>query len=93
ILHLRKTFNTLAPIAVLPPETLCAIFSHATDIASRDASNKAAACYSMISISHVCKHWREVALGCPILWSTLHFDAMPPQCIAEFLRRSQEVPL
>lgn len=93
ILHLRTVLNSLAPISTLPPETLCAIFSHATETDGSNAYKNAAAYRSMVNISHVCTHWRDVALGCPTLWSTLYLEAIAPQDISEIFRRSQEAPL
>lgn len=93
ILRLKTTFNALAPISRLPLETLCTIFSLATGTYSCNESSGAAPNGGMISVSHVCKHWRNVALSCPTLWSAINFNTLIPECIPEFLSRSQEVPL
>ena len=93
ILRLKTTFNALAPVSRLPLETLYTIFSLATGMYSCDASSGAAPIGGMISVSHVCKHWRNVALSCPTLWSAINFNTLIPECIPEFLSRSQEAPL
>lgn len=47
-----------------------------------------------VLISHVCMHWRKLALGNPLLWAYVSFDPIVPQdrTIA-FLQRIQNVPL
>ncbi|KAI0316162.1 hypothetical protein OF83DRAFT_1284345 [Amylostereum chailletii] len=45
-----------------------------------------------IHASHVCRHWRAVALGCPGLWSTIHYRSQL-DWIKILLQRSGQVPL
>lgn len=43
------------------------------------------------STSHICQHWRDVALGCPSLWAGILFEQ--PSWVEEMLKRSKMVPL
>ena len=40
-----------------------------------------------VTVSHVCKHWREVALGTPALWSQIDLETGPH--VAQSSRRAQ----
>ncbi|VDC01768.1 unnamed protein product [Peniophora sp. CBMAI 1063] len=46
-------------------------------------------------ITHVCSHWREVALSVPSLWSKPSIDilSVPHQCIPDILVRSRSASL
>ena len=44
-----------------------------------------------VSISYVCRHWRNVALNCPILWSNLFLTS--PRWTEVLLSRSKHAPL
>ncbi|KAF5389171.1 hypothetical protein D9757_003520 [Collybiopsis confluens] len=47
-----------------------------------------------ILVSHVCKHWRDVAIESPILWTSLHFDLGTSLDMAKiWLQRSKGHPL
>ena len=49
---------------------------------------------SMVPISHVCRHWRELTLTSPRLWSSLLVTAHThPAMVDAFLERSQNAPL
>ncbi|KAG5221124.1 F-box domain-containing protein [Salix suchowensis] len=54
---LRGRRNALAPISTLPPEILSMVFMYA-EAASNDS-------LAWIKVSHVCQHWRAVALDSP----------------------------
>ncbi|VDC00281.1 unnamed protein product [Peniophora sp. CBMAI 1063] len=41
--------------------------------------------------SHVCRRWRELAIGCPDLWT--HIVVVGPTWIELFIERSQTLPL
>lgn len=47
---------------------------------------------SVLTISHVCRHWRESALGWPGLWRFIDLDASDP-IIDLFMSRSANAPL
>ncbi|EPT05221.1 hypothetical protein FOMPIDRAFT_1111746 [Fomitopsis schrenkii] len=47
-----------------------------------------------VTVSHVCKLWRDVAISTPALWSTLEFSRGPPSPeSAVYLERSKGAPL
>ena len=46
---------------------------------------------SWVSVSHVCRHWRNVALECPALWS--HHFIVSLRWTEELLVRSKQAPL
>ena len=82
--------NALSPIFRLPPEILAAIFVHCARFHHKSLS----ICTrrpGWVKVSYVCRHWREVALGCPTLWS-YHF-VVSSRWTEELLARSMEVPL
>ncbi|KZT64940.1 hypothetical protein DAEQUDRAFT_759643 [Daedalea quercina L-15889] len=88
---LRTHLNTFTPISVLPPEVLCEVFLHVAGVGKHDISSSPTP-YRWISVSHVCKHWRAVALNCPVLWGNV---TVTPQVewMTELLERSKSAPL
>ena len=47
-----------------------------------------------IFVSHVCRHWREVALNSHTLWSTLDFDnVLQLEKLKVFIERAHDLPL
>ncbi|TDL16111.1 hypothetical protein BD410DRAFT_902208 [Rickenella mellea] len=78
------------PISRLPPELLLPIFLYAvhTQFVSGDTPRDRFLC---IGVSHVCQHWRHVALGCSDIWS--YIDTTWRSLAMEFVRRSREAPL
>lgn len=88
IQSLKTKRNELSPTSVLPPEILSRIFVLARDWSVRVEFNNRA---SWICVGHVCRHWREVALGCPSLWSVPVFNR--PNLAQEMLQRSKMAAL
>jgi hypothetical protein len=86
---LKKHRNALAAISQhLPAELLCAVFGALASILEKSDSKQR---LQWIRVTHVCCHWREVALRCPSLWS--HIDISYPQWILPMLGRSRMAPL
>ena len=84
--------NASVPIFVLSSETLREIFMHAAGFHEDPNVRDIPDMHKRTRISHVCKHWRSVALGFPALWS--RFDVVdPPEWMAELLVRSKQIPL
>ncbi|KAH9842575.1 uncharacterized protein C8Q71DRAFT_733480 [Rhodofomes roseus] len=95
---LRTLRNSSVHINRVPTELLAEIFWHATPPSSdrcRDISR-------LNCVTHVCRHWRTVALDAARLWRTLQinrpsdfdaYDDEPPSRIEEYLRRSKSYPL
>jgi hypothetical protein len=86
---LRSRYNTLSITARLPPGVLSTIFESvrhesATRIASPDRIR-------WIKVTHVCTHWRRVALECPSLWADIPISN--PSWVEEVLKRSKMAPL
>ncbi|KLO12275.1 hypothetical protein SCHPADRAFT_929356 [Schizopora paradoxa] len=73
-------------LASLPDEVLSSIF-----ILAQRAQDKDKAKFS-IAISQVCRRFREVAIGTPLLWNHVAL-MMPKDMVHTFLRRSGDVRL
>ena len=70
ITRIHTELNTLADISRLPIELLTLIFQLCAGY-RRNSGYFAELSHELISITHVCKRWREVALNTPQLWSTI----------------------
>ncbi|TFK23104.1 hypothetical protein FA15DRAFT_670835 [Coprinopsis marcescibilis] len=70
--------NTSALINRLPPELLCLVFSYCLDEPRFAESNyytyEGKGSLPEVTVSHVCQHWRGVALSFPHLWSTFRYQ-------------------
>lgn len=95
ILNLKSTLNALTPISTLPPEILCEIFLYTAgvDIHEQYVVKERRKSYGWICVSHVCRHWRAVALSCPSLWSRLDVKAASRELLETLLVRSRGAPL
>lgn len=85
--------NATITINLLPVEVLGHIFSFlcpSVNFAIR--SRPPARSLDLSSVISVCHHWREVALTCPPLWSTINLRDIHPR-VEEYLRRSGSTPL
>jgi hypothetical protein len=81
--------NDFTPIQRLPTEILCTIFDQATVTLVGNPVAEAFSC------SHVCRRWRETALGYPRLWGNLSVSraAGSSELIRTCLERSMPMPL
>lgn len=81
-------------IHVLPPELLIMVFMiSALNRRSALAQGQLRG-YNLplcASVAHVCHYWREVALGCPQLWTMLEFPSVA--YTKELLARTKMAPL
>jgi len=94
LLDLKSRLNRLAPISDLPPEVLSEIFLYTAAVDSEDTYStlwSTWTSYGWIRVSHVCKHWRSVALSCPALWCNLTMTRR--EWTTELLARSKKAPL
>jgi hypothetical protein len=82
--------NTLAPVSVLPPEVLSRIF-HLVALAERPWSNMEN--LRWISVTQVCRHWRQVALDDSSLWARIPRYQQCTAWISEMLARARNAPL
>ncbi|KAF8062464.1 hypothetical protein FPV67DRAFT_272304 [Lyophyllum atratum] len=80
----NRYHNELSLVSRLPPELLAAVFKY--NVGMDVPSN-----LDWIRVSHVCSHWRRVALECPRLWTTIPFHR--PRWAEEMLARSKMAPL
>ncbi|KZT64611.1 hypothetical protein DAEQUDRAFT_601255 [Daedalea quercina L-15889] len=83
----------LPPVFLLPPELLSECFlSCAMTIPSRPFGLDPEPQYSWISLSHVCRHWRSVALSTTRLWARIRLTSHR-EWTSEVVVRSGEAPL
>ncbi|KIM86115.1 hypothetical protein PILCRDRAFT_5181 [Piloderma croceum F 1598] len=78
LLQFTHLVHTNTPISRLPNEILAFIFESMPQHA--------------VAISHVNRHWRQVALRLPFLWKHIHLSLHSDQ-IVEYLNRSQPLNL
>ncbi|EPQ55574.1 hypothetical protein GLOTRDRAFT_128800 [Gloeophyllum trabeum ATCC 11539] len=101
-LRLKTQLNTLVSVARLPAELLALIFrayidlyvqktTYLYDLHYRRGRPKSAKCYQWFGITHVCRDWREVALGTPWLWVDITITRI--ECVQQMLARSKNAPL
>ncbi|KAH9842604.1 uncharacterized protein C8Q71DRAFT_733615 [Rhodofomes roseus] len=95
---LRTLRNSAVHINRVPTELLAEIFWHATP----PSSDRRTDIVQLNCVTHVCMHWRTVALDAARLWGALWIarqsdvdasDDEPPSRIEEYLRRSKSHPL
>ncbi|KAI0329164.1 hypothetical protein GY45DRAFT_1325420 [Cubamyces sp. BRFM 1775] len=102
LLQIRAQLNLLSPIDKLPPEILAQCFEHARSIYWNNRGNDLKVEYrtghkhplevrTLITITHVCKRWRAVALGTPTLWTDIDDDR--PAHVEASLTRSGNAPI
>ncbi|KAK7019148.1 hypothetical protein VNI00_018180 [Paramarasmius palmivorus] len=86
-LHFQR--NSLLPICRLPNEILGLILTFCASDVRRHRTH----CSQMSWLwpTHVCQHWRTIALGCPAMWDTPDFSK--PSLARETLVRSKSAPL
>lgn len=85
ISSMEKTFQMfLSPVRVMPAEILMEIFKNV----ARDAKvEKGVVKEAAWTLSHVCHSWRDVALACRELWSTISIH------IADYeMRKAEKLP-
>lgn len=97
---LRSHSNSRLPISRLPNEILLNIFKYYEeetrldgynnddDSSASDEIDDVPAC---LVVTHVCRHWRKVALECPTLWKFI--NSTSSVWLDLVLERSQKVPL
>lgn len=89
---LEGCYNSLSLPNRLPPEILCNIFLYLLlDVRKNLGRLTAEGSMGWVRVTHVCRHWREVALGCQMLWAHLAFAG--PEFTEVMLARSKDAPL
>ncbi|KAI0266525.1 hypothetical protein BC834DRAFT_783046, partial [Gloeopeniophorella convolvens] len=100
---MRTRRNALSLVGRLPPELLSRIFAfHAANqpiardpIYNYDDPNPPSMAQvelGWITVTHVCRAWRAVALADPSLWRTIVFD-LGAEWAGEMLARSRAAPI
>jgi len=80
LLPLKRFYNSTTPCNRLPPELLVEIILLAKE-----------SCQWILEFTHVCTHWREVALAAPIVWGTIQFENITH--LRACIQRSMDAPL
>ncbi|KAG2009746.1 hypothetical protein CC2G_012642 [Coprinopsis cinerea AmutBmut pab1-1] len=88
ILKLKSQRNDLSPIAHLPNELLCKVFSDVKDVYE---THYPLAPTRWARISRVCRRWRNAALSNASLWTTITDD--DPERLRAFMARSKGTSL
>ncbi|KAH9891334.1 hypothetical protein C8Q73DRAFT_120580 [Cubamyces lactineus] len=102
LLQIRTQLNTLSPVDKLPPEILAQCFEHASSRRRNNRGDDLQVEYRtlrkhplevrpLITITHVCTLWRDVALSTPTLWTNIDDDR--PAQVEASLTRSGNVPI
>ncbi|KAG6827688.1 hypothetical protein H0H92_010757, partial [Tricholoma furcatifolium] len=93
ICYYKRHLNALTVTCRIPPEVLACIFSKIVEDATVTHENWIG------QISHVCFHWRKVAISTPHLWSTIFIQGHeycvvdPKDRALAMLQRSKGSPL
>src|SRR5277367_1522037 len=85
-----QTAEPTIPYITLPPELLSMIFIACADPPSGTLNSShwsLPAKMQWIAVTHVCRYWRSVALGCTDLWRRLF--VFNPDVTKEMIRRSK----
>jgi hypothetical protein len=82
--------NALVPISLLPPEILARIF-HLLVLEEPPLSGGQS--LGWIRVTHVCRHWRQVALDDLSLWARIWGVPKNTKWISEMLARAKSAPL
>ncbi|KAH9957782.1 hypothetical protein BC827DRAFT_1362793, partial [Russula dissimulans] len=86
--RMRTRRNDFSPISRLPPELLAIVFTlHAIN---HPPLGQLA--LGWITVTHVSRHWRQVALSNPKLWVNIVFD-LGAEWAEEMLERSKAAPI
>ncbi|KAI0058531.1 hypothetical protein BV25DRAFT_1788805, partial [Artomyces pyxidatus] len=89
--------NALLPVHILPPEILARIFQFLTimdqpgDI-TRVKTKRLVSLGWIASVTHVYRHWRQVALDTPRLWGRVSLR-LGSRWSDEMIARSKSAPL
>ena len=81
----RSVKNSFAPINRIPPEVLSLIPDHYGE------NGEAIADRGFITLTHVCRGWRDIFTSCPSLWA--RFDFKNVDKTRTYIQRSQSSPL
>ncbi|TFK78924.1 hypothetical protein K466DRAFT_506496, partial [Polyporus arcularius HHB13444] len=91
----RTQCNLTSAVHKLPPEIVLLIFDLVRHETAREAGHatvelSAAGNCSLVSLTHVCRRWRAVALDCPALWTGIVSRSSSAET---FVQRACDMPL
>ncbi|CAE6452042.1 unnamed protein product, partial [Rhizoctonia solani] len=89
----RKKKNSELTINRLPHEILSHILLIGTEFDRKVWRWESENPQSQHVASHVCSHWREVAVGTPSLWTFIHVLGPPDKYTILYITRSGDAPL
>ena len=89
---LRHRRNAIAPISSLPTEVIALILSISRHLFRGFAHGKPNH-LAWLRVTHVCHHWREIALNNSLFWSHIDFTNITSASTAEMLVRAKKAPL
>ena len=87
---LHSLRNALAPISLLPPEVLSRVFHFILPPVLQHPGEQR---LDLIRATHVCRLWRQVALGDSSLWARISGAPIGTEWISEMLVRAMNAPL
>ena len=91
--NLRANRNSSLPIFRLPPEMLAIVFIHGPRdyYESKCDHVEGASVPTWVNVLYVCRHWRNIALNCPTLWTYPFHTSL--RWTEVLLLRSKQAPL
>ena len=89
---LHSLRNALAPISLLPPEVLSRIF-HFLSLKEPSKVFRKTRALGWILATHVCRLWRQVAIGDSSLWAQISGVPANRELVSEMLARARNAPL
>ncbi|KAI0366670.1 hypothetical protein BV20DRAFT_1115234 [Pilatotrama ljubarskyi] len=88
------SYACMSPIHSLPVELLTSIFQLGVDSHPPPDDQYPAETTFEVLVSHVCRHWRHIAIHTPHLWTTVHFRTRAHMLRGEtYLSRSGHLPI
>jgi hypothetical protein len=91
LLSLLTRRNALAPVSLLPPEILARVFHFL--VLEEEPPCSRGQDLGWIRATHVCRLWRQVALGDSSLWARISGFPSNTELISEMLARARNAPL
>ena len=88
--HIRVLRNHARPIGRLPPELLSMIFELVATSPEYDSTPTLG---DIISLTHVCRYWRNILLHHNGVWSDIHLKGQNPGSVVKQLERCGDAAL
>ena len=93
LVSLKTSFNSYSPVNQVPNEILSNIFALVANAIPEELSTYLSDRESAkwLRVTHVCRHWRSIAMASGSLWSNINF--VTPELANAMLERSRSAPL